>query len=704
MKDLNKALSDYESGWNADIEQRDKSVEDRRFVDVHGAQWEGACGQQYKNKQRLEFDKISREINRIIGEGNANPITVKFIPDDQRAEKKAADILQNRFRNDWRKSGGIEATDNASSEAWKGGIGAWRLAAKYEDEYDPDQDEQFISFEPIFSADATVIFDADAKRLDKSDAKQCWLLHEYTRKEFDRKHPGKAPFRTTELPDFYDFDWYGPDIVYVAEYFEVMEKSKERLVFMTPQGEKVKHFKDDLKDNEELTLELSQYEQIGSERVKVRVVEKALVCGDSYLEEPEEIPCDYIPIIPQYGYWSYIKGKEYYMGEVRKQRDRQVFNNMAVSMLGELMTESQKEKPIFAPEQMTTEIAKMWSNDNVENHTYLLAKALRNPDGSIAVPGPIGKTSAPNVPPALVSSLQWINQDMAEELGTGELNIPANTSGAAVQQVQSRADMSYFILLNNRRKAMQHCGRVWLSMAKRLYGGVARSLRTVSEDGAIDTVQTMQPIVNQDGTYGFENDLGRGRFEVVTETGPAYSSRVEAERATLLGMLQATDTNSPMYPLLLAQLMQKMDGEGGDTIRKFARYQELQMLLQTSPLLVQDEIKNEEEERYVMAMMQQMQQPQEPDPMMQIAMTEAQTKQISAEASMIKAQNDQANTQLKAIDTQSQATLREAQTVETYAQAQEISQKSTRDSMKLVSDIRATQQKDAISLAQSLRG
>jgi len=65
MKKLEDALSDYQDGWNNAAEQRDKSIEDRRFVDVYGAQFEGACGDQLGGKQKLTFDKISREINRI---------------------------------------------------------------------------------------------------------------------------------------------------------------------------------------------------------------------------------------------------------------------------------------------------------------------------------------------------------------------------------------------------------------------------------------------------------------------------------------------------------------------------------------------------------------------------------------------------------------------------------------------------------------
>lgn len=700
MKKLEDVLTDFDRAWSANVEQADKSIEDQQFIDVDGAQWVGSCGKQFKNRPKLEFDKISMEINRIIGENNANPISVKFIPDDDEAEQALADILQDRYRSDIRKSNGQEATDNAFSEATKGGFGAFRLSAQFENELDPDHNKQFVSFDPILSASSVVLWDEDAKQADKSDAKQCWVLHELSTNKFNTEYPNKAPWKSGSLvPGDYSFDWYGKDVTYIAEYYEKVEKKRQRLVFERPDGSRLKVFKDEMDD--QIELEVSFYEQVAVEKVKTFIIEKALLSGDSVLEKAERIPGMFIPIIPQYGYRAYIKGKEYYMGQVRKQRDRQTFYNMAVSNLAEIMTESQREKDIFAPEQLPPNLMKMWADDNIENYPVKLANPLKNPDGSIIAAGPVGKTSAPQIPPALVGALGMINQDFTEELGSGQVTTPANTSGAAIQQVNERADMSYFILTHNARKAQKHAGRVYMSMAKELYG-LNRNIRTVSEDGSQSSVEMQKQSFDQTGMPIIENDITRGSFEVIAESGPSFSSKKQAERDTLLGMMQATDSTNPMFPLLYSQMMQAMDGEGSATIRKVARYNELQMLLSISPSLV--EPKNDEEMAYVQQLIQQMQQPPKPDPLMEIAMIEAESKNITAQSSMIKAQNDQANTQLSAIDTQSQAALREAQTVETFAKAQEISQKSSRESMRLVTDIRTSQQKSALELANALRG
>lgn len=526
---LMKNLADFDKAFNAQLEQRNNVISDQRFVDVTGAQWDNAYGEQFANRPKMELDKISREINRIIGEYNANPIGVNFVPETAEADDKVGNVLTDRFRHDYRKSSGQEATDNAFSEAVKGGFGAFRLTNKYENENDPDANAQYICFEPIFSAAATVVWDANAKKIDKSDAKKCWVLHEMIAEDFHEEYPGVAPFNDSPVTTQQDeFTWYSKDVVYVAEYYEVKTVKHVRLVFQQPDGAVIKIDKDELNDT--VSAQIVEWEQIDREEYTEVFVEKSLLCGDEVLEKPQRISGVNIPVVPVYGYHSYIKGKEYYYGEVRKQKDRQTFWNMGVSALAEMMGESHKEKPIFTPEQVAR-YEHMWTTDNTENYPYLYADPLYDQNGNIIHAGPIGSTTSPQIPPALAGALQMLNQDFAEELGTGEVNIPANTSGVAVQQVQNRADMSYFRLIHNMRIAMRRAGEIYKGMAKEIYG-VSRTIRTISEDGTYSMANMMQPDFDDTNMMYISNDVTRGEYEVVVKTGKSYSSRMQAERET----------------------------------------------------------------------------------------------------------------------------------------------------------------------------
>jgi len=86
-------------------------------------------------------------------------------------DDELAEVCDGLFRADEQDSGATEAYDMAFEEMAAGGMGAWRLCAEYEDEYDEDSDEQRIRMEAIPDADTCVFFDPNARRYDKRDAK-----------------------------------------------------------------------------------------------------------------------------------------------------------------------------------------------------------------------------------------------------------------------------------------------------------------------------------------------------------------------------------------------------------------------------------------------------------------------------------------------------------------------------------------------------
>ena len=159
--------------------EREQCLEDRRFCTIPGAQWEGALAKQYENKPKFEVNKIHLSVIRIINDFRNNRITCNFIP-KKPEDDELAEICDGMFRADQHDSEAMEAYDNAFEEAVQGGIGAFRLRADYEDEYDDENERQRIRIEPIYDADLSVFFDMDAKRQDKADAKFCYLVSSMT--------------------------------------------------------------------------------------------------------------------------------------------------------------------------------------------------------------------------------------------------------------------------------------------------------------------------------------------------------------------------------------------------------------------------------------------------------------------------------------------------------------------------------------------
>ena len=130
--------------------------------------------------------------------------------------------------------------------------------------------------------------------------------------------------------------------------------------------------------------------------------------------------------------------------------------------------------------------------------------------------------------------------------------------------------------------------------------------------------------------------------------------------------------------------MQKIDGSGGDSIRKVARYQELNMLLSMSPSLIDPETLNDQEREYVMEMMQaQQSQEGQSDPMAELVQAqieiEAQKNQLEAQKNDLTAQKEAFELQLDQVSTQADVVYKDAQArkLNAEAEAQEIENDAT---------------------------
>jgi len=214
------ALRNFDRIQSALYGERTQSLEDRRFYSIAGAQWEGSIGEQFENKPKFEVNKIHLALMKIINESRNNRISVDFVAKDGTDNDDMAEICDGLFRADERDSGAEEAYDNGFEEAVGGGFGAIRLTTEYEDEEDDENEQQRIRIEPIYDADSSVFFDLDAKRQDKADAKYCYVMYSMTPEEYEDEFD-KSPTSLGKEIDFAEYDWYSPDMVYVAEYYLV---------------------------------------------------------------------------------------------------------------------------------------------------------------------------------------------------------------------------------------------------------------------------------------------------------------------------------------------------------------------------------------------------------------------------------------------------------------------------------------------------
>ena len=646
------ALRQFNDIQTALRDERLQCLQDRRFYSLCGAQWEGPLYDQYENKPKFEVNKIMLAVIRIVNEYRNNRITVDYVSKDGTENDKLAEVCDGLYRADEQASVADEAYDNAFEEAVGGGIGAWRLRTVYEDEEDPENERQRIRFEPIFDADSSVFFDLNAKRQDKSDAKYAFVVTSMTRESYKEIY-NDDPTDWPKIIHQYEFDWATPDVVFVAEYYKIEEKTETIRIFQTIAGEEERYTQADFANDDllEETLIAIGTKEVRQKRVKRMRVRKYIMSGGKVLEDAGYIAGKNIPIVVVYGKRWFVDNIERCMGAVRLAKDAQRLKNMQLSKLGEISALSSIEKPIMTPEQVAGHQV-MWAEDNLRDYPYLLINPITGPDGNTQVAGPVGYTKSAAIPPAMAALLQITEQDMQDILGNpqGADKMVSGVSGKAVEMIQTRVDMQTFIYMSNFAKGMKRCGEIWLGMAKEIYSEEKRKMKTIAPTGEAGMVELMRPTIDQEtGAMVMENDLSDATFDVVAEVGPSSSSKRAATVRALTGMLQITQ-DPETAQVLTAMAMMNMEGEGVGDANAYFRKKLLRMGV-VKP--------TDDEAQQLMAEMQG--QPQDPNSMY---------LQAAAENETAKAAKARADT----VETVASAELKRAQTLQTLGKVDETAQ------------------------------
>jgi hypothetical protein len=647
-----EALAQFDDVQSALRDERLQCLQDRRFYSLAGSQWEGPLWDQYENKPKFEVNKIMLAVIRVVNEYRNNRITVDFVSKDGAENDKLAEVCDGLYRADEQASVADEAYDNAFEEAVGGGIGAWRLRTVYEDEEDPEDDRQRIRIEPIFDADSSVFFDLGAKRQDKSDAKFCFVVTSMTRQAY-KDTWGDDPTDWPKIIHQYEFDWCTPDVVYVAEYYKVEEKTDTIRIFQTITGEEERYTQADFAKDEMLeeTLAAIGTVEVRQRRIKTKRVHKYIMSGGKVLEDAGYIAGKCIPIVVVYGKRWFVDNVERCMGHVRLAKDAQRLKNMQLSKLGEISALSSVEKPILTPEQVAGHQV-MWAEDNLKDYPYLLINPITDQNGNQAVSGPVAYTRSAAIPPAMAALLQITETDMQDILGNpaGADKMVSNISGKAVEMIQARVDGQAFIYMSNFAKGMKRCGEIWLSMAKDIYIEDKRKMKTIAPTGEAGMVELMQPTIDQEtGEVVMANDLTSATFDVIADVGPSSSTKRQATVRALTGMLQITQ-DPETAQVITAMAMMNMEGEGISDANSYFRKKLLRMGVVKPTDMEAEEL---------MAEMQG--QPQDPNAMY---------LQAAAENETAKAAKARADT----VETVASAELKRAQTLETLGKVDETAQ------------------------------
>jgi len=608
-----RATSRFDRAYGPQQQIRLASLEDRRFAFVDGAQWEGGLGAQFNNRPRFVVNKTQKAVRRIVSEYRANAMTVNFRSSDDDSRAEDLDALRIVYRADEQYSGAQDVYVSAFEESVAGGMGAWRLTNEYDHRAETDLDDdtpQRICFEPINDADISVFFDPDSRKLDKSDAKWCTVLNPISWDTYTTEYLGSADVEIEERPSSFkmvrslkQFDWFTNDAVYIGEYYEVEKKTEEYSVWREPNSgleEKV-YAGMDADSREDAAEQEAHWKSVGYIKVRTgkrnrKRVRKYFLDGCGVIKDCGYIAGSEIPIVVVFGIRQIIDGIERFQGAVRLAKDSQRLYNMQISTLADITAFTPREKPIFTPEQIAGHEL-TWAGDLVENNPYLLINPITGADGSSTVSGPIGTLKQPDVPPALAGLVQITAADMLDVTG-GDLaanEVHSNTSDALVSRVQAHQDMQVYIFTDNMARAMERCGKIYLSMACEVYTEDNRQFSAVGEDKTTETTKINVPSLDASGKPAITRSFTPG-LDVFIDVGPAFNSRKDATVNALAKIIPGV-ADQQTQQLMIMTLVRNLDGEGMTELSDFARKQ----LVQAGVVKPTDEEKEELEQEQAAA-------------------------------------------------------------------------------------------------------
>jgi hypothetical protein len=512
---------------DADSHNRAHISEAKRFL--NGEHWHKTDKEARKNRPCLVIDRVNPAIDQAVGDQRQNMPSLKVRPTDPKAKVEWAQIKEGKIRHITSQLNAKMALNKASEHQFQGGIGYLRVVTKYAAD---DTFEQTVAVEPVYN-ELGVLWDPTAQAWDRMDGTRC-MVYEKISKESYKEQYGKEPV-SLEVEGDNSFIWRDEDAVIIAEYFvkEFTEKTLYALIDGTTTEDG-----DQLIENYELDKETGKPKD---RKVNTYKIYRYKLDGAEIIEDKKEWPSKFWPVVPVNGKEITVDGKVYRRGITKTAMDPQRMYDYYASAATEGFALTSKAKTYVTPEMIAGH-EKQW-NDPSGVYPYKLVNAIDPSDPkSIAWPQDV---PPPQASSAILAGLSQAADDIRTTTGRqlASLGAPSNeTSGVAIQKRQTEGDVGDFAYTDNLDIAFCRVGEIILDLFPTIYD-TRRTIRTLGEDGITTAEETINDPKNiaEAGDdplseRGLANDMAEGKYEVIVDVGPSYTTQRQ-EAAALYGTI-----------------------------------------------------------------------------------------------------------------------------------------------------------------------
>lgn len=537
---LTRIRQDFKLAAEADQTNRRMALEDMKFINVPGCQWEENMKQERGSRPCYEFNKLRVTCKRIINDMRANRPQGK-VRGVEDTDKDTAEIYEGLIRNIWNVSDGDTIIDYAAEYQVGSGMGAWRITTDYVAE---DAFEQEIRVEEIANP-FCLYADPAAKDLLKADARFWILTEKISKKAYEKKWP-KASVVDWEASEFDDDDdWMGDEAVRICEYWWKEPYKKE--IWQLDDGKVVDSESDEAQAILESTPEIIKQK-------RVAMCDKVMMCiasGDAILEGPTEWAGKHLPFVMIFGEYMIVDGKTYWFGVGRFAKDAQRSYNVSRTAITETIAQAPQAKWWSTPDQAKGHTAK-WAEAHKKNFPFL----LYNPDPK--QPGTPQRMGGADVPIALIQESQIASEEIKSVTGIFDDDLGDSSrsqSGRAIYARQQQGQVATFNYQDNLAKGIRRTWEILIDLIPKIYD-TERDLRVLGSDGADDYVKVNTFAYGQDGNPIRVNDLAAGRYDVTVTVGPNFSTKRQ-EAAEIYQQL--TQANPAIFGIAGDLIFRSMD-------------------------------------------------------------------------------------------------------------------------------------------------
>lgn len=538
--DHGEIMKRFDAAMTADRGNREDAADDLRFV--AGDQWLDAVRRQREAQGRpvLTINRMPQFIRQVTGDMRQSRPSIKFAPVDDKGDVEVAKIYNGLTRQIERQSRADMAYTLAFQGAVSCGIGHFRITT----EYAPDAVTEQDIFIRAIQSSLAVVWDPNAKEVDRSDARYCFVVEGMSRDAYKERWPdaGESSVADGDLSHSALF-WQTQDEVRVAEYW--YRRPVKRTLAQTADGQVL--------DLTEIRKELHQFLDIVARReVDSFDVEMVMVSGDAVLEGPYRFPVPHIPIIPVIGEETIVGTRVIRSGLIRHAKDPQRLYNIWRSSAAESIGLAPKAPYLVTP-AMIKSFEGLWNRAGEAPLPYL----IYNPDQT-APGGKPERIAQPQPPSAMWQEAKIAADDMQATTGIYDASLGARsneTSGKAILARQREGDTSTYHFFDNLTHAIQRAGTIIGALIPKIYD-TERVVRLLNEDGSEAWARVNQRVIDgADGRPVIINDLTVGKYDVTAISGPSYTTqRIEAANA-MIEFMRVFPAAGPVMADMIAEMM-----------------------------------------------------------------------------------------------------------------------------------------------------